>query len=76
MPITYHARDVSAQCADVITWRRRHLTAVGFDPVAAEKLATDFRWDLHAILQLVERGCPPSLALRIQCPAEQLEAYR
>jgi hypothetical protein len=34
----------------------------------AAELAGDCRFDLHALLGLVERGCPPALAARILDP--------
>jgi hypothetical protein len=39
----------------------------GFPPALADALARD-RVDLHALLQLVDRGCPPELAARILSP--------
>ena len=35
------------------------------------RLARDGRYDLHALIELVEHGCPPELALRILAPLEQ-----
>jgi hypothetical protein len=29
------------------------------------------RYDLHALIDLVERGCPPELAVRILTPLEE-----
>jgi hypothetical protein len=55
---------------EVITWRRDRLTAAGFDPALAAEVAADPQWDLHATLELVERGCPPRLAVRILAPLE------
>lgn len=34
----------------------------------ADWLAADSRFDLHALLELVDRGCPPMLAVRIVAP--------
>ena len=62
-----------AQCrpdgppADVVTWRRCRLLEVGFPAALAERLAAG-RIDLHALLQLVDRGCPPELAARLLAP--------
>ena len=36
----------------------------------ANRLARDGRYDLHALIGLVERGCPPELAVRILAPLE------
>ena len=52
----------------VVSWRRRRLLEAGFGVRLAEQLAGEFRVDLHAVLELVERGCPPVLAARILAP--------
>jgi hypothetical protein len=44
--------------------------AAGFEPPLALSLAQDSRYDLHALIELVERGCPPRLAIRILAPLE------
>ncbi len=58
------------QREEVVDWRRRQLLDGGFFLPLATVLAADGRVDLHALLQLVERGCPPALAARILAPAE------
>jgi hypothetical protein len=40
------------------------------DRELAQQLARDRGVDLHALIELVERGCPPSLAARILAPLE------
>lgn len=55
---------------DVRSWRRLRLLEAGFPAVLAEAVASDPRFDLHALLQLVDRGCPPDLAVRILSPLE------
>ena len=65
MPHRLDARD-GAQ--DIVTWRTERLTRAGFARDAAAALAADFRMDLHALLELVERGCPPEFAARILAP--------
>ena len=53
---------------DVRTWRLCWLLKAGFaEPLAAE-LADTPAVDLHALLGLVDRGCPPELAARILAP--------
>jgi hypothetical protein len=37
----------------------------------ADRLARDLSFDLHALLELVDRGCPPDLAIRILEPLDQ-----
>jgi hypothetical protein len=51
--------------ADVVRWRLRRLTDAGFDAELAGALAAERDVDLHALLDLVDRGCPPHLAARI-----------
>jgi hypothetical protein len=55
---------------DVIAWRRERLRLAGFESVLAAMLARG-TCDLHALLDLVERGCSPDLAARIVAPLEQ-----
>src|SRR6478752_5187247 len=42
---------------DVTVWRRCRLLEAGFDADLAGRLAADRRVDVHALLQLVDRGC-------------------
>jgi hypothetical protein len=56
---------------DVLRWRRDQLVAAGFEPPLALALAQDRRYDLHAVIELVERGCAPRLAVRILAPLEE-----
>ncbi len=54
----------------VVVWRRKQLLAAGFSLRASEALARDCGVNLHALLDLVERGCPPRLAVRILAPLD------
>lgn len=54
--------------ASVTSWRRDRLVEAGFALPIASRLARDPRYDLHALIELVEQGCPPELALRILAP--------
>jgi hypothetical protein len=56
------------ELADVVSWRREQLRHSGFPCRLALRLAADSRYDLHALIELVERGCPPQLAVRILAP--------
>jgi hypothetical protein len=56
--------------AQVVRWRREQLVRSGFPRRLAAQLATDARYDLHALIELAERGCPPVLAVRILAPPE------
>lgn len=53
---------------DVTVWRVRRLRAAGFAGPLAQRLAATPDIDLHALLELVDRGCPPALAARILAP--------
>ncbi|HJR94539.1 MAG TPA: hypothetical protein VJ807_03835 [Gaiellaceae bacterium] len=59
---------------EVTTWRRDQLAAAGFTLREARRLARDPRYDLHALLELVDRGCPPDLAVRILAPLDEADA--
>jgi len=49
----------------VTAWRRSRLLETGFPESLAGRLAADATVDMHALLQLVDRGCPPELAVHI-----------
>ncbi len=54
----------------IVAWRRERLLEAGFPSALAWDLARDGRCDLHALIELVERGCPPRLAARILAPLD------
>ena len=56
--------------SDVIAWRRDQLVRSGFPLPLASWVAHDRRFDMHALIELAERGCPPELAVRILAPLE------
>jgi hypothetical protein len=51
-------------------WRIGQLAAAGFDASLAVAVARRPGVDIHALIELVERGCPPSLAARILAPLD------
>ena len=55
----------------VVAWRRKQLVEAGFSPPLAARVAGDSRYDLHALIELAERGCDPELAARILAPLEE-----
>lgn len=57
--------------SDVFSWRRRQLVDAGFPHGVAARLAHDRAYDLHALIELAERGCPPALAVRILAPLDE-----
>jgi hypothetical protein len=57
--------------AGIVRWRRARLEQAGFESSMAAAIARDWRSDLHRLLELVDRGCPPQLAARILAPLEE-----
>ena len=55
---------------DVVTWRREQLRHSGFPCRLALHVAADPHYDLHALIELVEHGCQPQLAVRILAPLD------
>jgi hypothetical protein len=56
-----------------VIWRERFLIDAGFPRATAHWLAPDMGFDLHALIELVDRGCPPELAVRIVAPLDWQE---
>ncbi len=56
---------------EIAAWRRARLMRAGFDERAATELSLERSIDLHALLELVDRGAPPHLAARILAPLER-----
>jgi hypothetical protein len=56
--------------SDVEAWRLRRLVDAGFPLPLALELAATPGVDLHALLALLDRGCPPDLAARILAPID------
>lgn len=46
-------------------WRAQELERAGFAPAAAAELAGRFDVDLHRAVDLLQKGCPPDVALSI-----------
>ena len=66
---TTTARERARQ--ELVRWRREQLIESGFPLPLATRLAKDARYDLHALIELSERGCEPELAVRILAPLEE-----
>jgi hypothetical protein len=61
-----HNTDATGSAGDQsrwMKWRARRLLGAGFPRELADQLAHESRMDVHALLELVDRGCPPSLPL-------------
>ncbi len=67
MPAFYDLRDDRAQW---VQWRAGRMERAGFPADVAARLARQDRVDLHALLELINRGCPPLLAARILAPLD------
>ena len=61
------AEVLSARANDdeVVAWRREQLRRAGCRRFEAEVLARERHVDLHEAVELLERGCPPKIALEI-----------
>ena len=60
-----------AKDVQLLTWRRGQLAAAGFPPPLASRVARDSRYDIHTLIERVERGCPADLAGRIVAPIDE-----
>lgn len=69
-PRAIHSDRPGAELTAVSSWRRRLLLRAGFPSRLARALARDRRTDVHALLELIDRGCPAELAARILAPLE------
>jgi hypothetical protein len=49
----------------IVRWRSEELERAGYSPDGAAALAARLEVDLHDATELVKRGCPPDIALRI-----------
>jgi hypothetical protein len=56
---------IETETERVERWRMEELLRVGFDVESASLVAAELAVDLHAAIDMVERGCPPDLAARI-----------
>ena len=74
----FHMRTIAGDRTthEVVSWRRTRLARSGFPLSLAARLARDARYDLHALLELVDRGCPPALAARIVAPLDDVDEDR
>ena len=64
------ASDAAGEPPRWVQWRVKKLRSLGFSADLANELARDGRLDIHALLELVDRGCPPHLAARILAPLD------
>jgi hypothetical protein len=71
MPSVEHQPAHTSEAGRVVSWRRNRLREAGFAPELADRLARDNAYDLHSVLRLMDRGCPPELAARILAPLDE-----
>jgi hypothetical protein len=65
MPATHDIETVETETERVERWRTAELIRVGFPGDDAVALAVRTDVDLHEAIQLIKRGCPTDLAVRI-----------
>jgi hypothetical protein len=56
---------IETELERVERWRAEALERAGYAPAAAVELAARPDVDLHSAIALLERGCPPDVAVRI-----------
>ena len=73
--MSFYDRVINANSAPgagpVVEWRAERLIEAGVSSEVARTVAADRAYDLHAVLELVDRGCPAELALRILAPLDR-----
>jgi len=60
--------DAAPEAGPVVIWRTQRLREAGFSLRLADEVARRNVYDLHALLELTDRGCPAELAVRILAP--------
>jgi hypothetical protein len=61
----------AAAAGPLVAWRTRRLVEAGLSAQLAERIAADCAYDLHALLELIDRGAPAPLAVRILAPLDE-----
>jgi len=56
---------VESELERIVRWRSEELERAGYAPDGAKAMAARLEIDLHEAIDLVKRGCPPDIALRI-----------
>jgi hypothetical protein len=71
--MSVHEREIdfNSAPAGVVAWRTERLSEAGLPRELARRVAADCAYDLHAMLKLIDRGCPAELALRILAPLDE-----
>lgn len=58
-------RKGSSENDPIVLWRAEELQRAGFRPVLADRLAARRDVDLHLAVDLLKKGCPDEMAIRI-----------
>jgi hypothetical protein len=58
-------RKGSSEKDGIVRWRAEELERAGFRPVLADAVAARKDVDLHLAVDLVKKGCPDDMAIRI-----------
>jgi hypothetical protein len=66
----------SGDLETTILWRSDRLRDAGFPVRLADAVARDSSYDVHALLELTDRGCPAELAARIFAPLQEQQPCR
>lgn len=74
MSVPEHAINATSVPDSVVAWRTERLSEAGLPKELARRVAADCAYDLHAVLEIVDRGCPAELALRILAPLDRRNA--
>ena len=62
---TLDTKRVREEDGEVLAWRAEELVRAGYDGDNALMLALERAVDLHAAVNLLRRGCPADLAVKI-----------
>ena len=65
-----HEKTDAGAGSGIVAWREARLHLAGFEHEAASRLAREEAIDFHALLDLIDHGCPPHLAARILAPLD------
>jgi hypothetical protein len=65
MATTDYQTIIETESERIERWRAEELERAGYTPQSAAKIAVRSDIDLHFAVDLLERGCPPDLALKI-----------
>jgi hypothetical protein len=65
MATTDYQTIIETESERIERWRAEELERAGYAPQSAAKIAVRPDIDLHFAVELLQRGCPPDLALKI-----------